>query len=676
VSVEERLRLRENFDRFNFAIHKEKEMADFRKWILAFAALVLILGSVAPASAQQNALSCSVSAAVTPNLRHEGFTELVGDILLSCPANPNVPPLTSGPIPQADISVSLSAPITSRILTGNVTEALLLVDDPAPPLAPNGQQRVCPSPDNPAGPPSAGGCQGTADGGISFKGGSNDNVFQGIITGAPVPGTNSITFLGIPVDPPATGNRTYRITNIRIDATGVPAAIAGLSPVNAFVSVSPSSAISITNPQSTVGFVSNSLTVTAPGPSSAPFFQCLDYPFYFEPGSTPGSTSPNYVGTVKFAELFATAFKTRGVIGTTSTGLTYPQGTPGTIYYTESGLEIAVVGGEAGAADTATELYTTINNIPSGTTVWVDSYAVSTASTSAVLSDATMVLPVLATAVPGLAAGSSANPVAVNTTTSNGVTSYATTATVVWSITSTNSFALDTLAFNIYVSFTGAPGTPGTPSPTGVFTTSESGYFPYAAAASSSEAIPTFISNVPQTSPSNLFEVSLCQTILLFPYVTDFYGFDTGIAISNTSLNSALPSIGPSTGQPGGCTVTFYGGGAVATTLGTAGSYSSTADSALTNGIILPGQTWAFSMSSIDPGYNSAPTYGTTGYAIASCNFQYAHGYSFVSDTGIRQFAAAYLALIIPDTTRSAQPFFCSSIPGACYGETGEQLVH
>jgi hypothetical protein len=80
-------------------------------------------------------------------------------------------------------------------------------------------------------------------------------------------------------------------------------------------------------------------------------------------------------------------------------------------------------------------------------------------------------------------------------------------------------------------------------------------------------------------------------------------------------------------------------------------------------------------MSEIDPGYNSVPTYGTTGYAIATCEFQYAHGYSFVSDTGIRNFAAAYLALIIPDATRAAQPFTCSATGTTC-ALTGEQLVH
>jgi hypothetical protein len=634
--------LRENFDRFNFAIHKEKEMADFRRWILAFAALVLVLGSAVPASAQ-NGLTCTASAAVTPTLRHEGFTELTGDIFLNCIGAPGATPTPTGTvIPQADISVSLSAPVTSRILSGTATEALLLVDDPSP-----ANQDPCLSPTNPTVA-----CQvlGGTPPGQTFNTPGRFNVFQGINTGGP--GSYSITFLGVPVDPPAT-TRTYRITNVRIDATAVPAGAAGLSPVFAFVSSSSSTSIQINNPQNYVGFVSDGLTVKTSVATSS-FLQCLTYP-------------QTAVGTVTFTEDFATAFKVRGVNGTTGS-LTYPQTTPGHVYFTESGLEVAVTGGESGEADTGTELQTVISNIPSGVTIYADSYAVSSASTGVAttgFSDATMISP-----VPGTTGGGA---VAVNTTTSGSVTTYASSVTIVWRITNTNTSAIDSLAFNVYAAFTGVPGSPGSPTPN-QSVGALSGFSPQLAIYSSSGPIPEFSSTVNvATSPTTLFSVSLCQTILLFPYVTDFYGFDTGIAISNTSLDD-LP-IG-ATHQPGACSVTFYGGGAVASTLGTSGTYSSTADTTLTSGLIQPGQTWAFSMSSIDPNYNSTGTYGTTGYAIAICNFQYAHGYSFVSDTGIRNFAAAYLALIIPDAPRSPQPFVCSANGGTCLGETGEQLVH
>jgi len=36
--------LKESFSRFNFALYKEKEMADFRRWFIALAVLALMAG--------------------------------------------------------------------------------------------------------------------------------------------------------------------------------------------------------------------------------------------------------------------------------------------------------------------------------------------------------------------------------------------------------------------------------------------------------------------------------------------------------------------------------------------------------------------------------------------------------------------------------------------------------
>ena len=45
---------------------------------------------------------------------------------------------------------------------------------------------------------------------------------------------------------------------------------------------------------------------------------------------------------------------------------------------------------------------------------------------------------------------------------------------------------------------------------------------------------------------------------------------------------------------------------------------------------------------------------GFQGYAIAQANFQYAHGFAFISDVGAQRLAQGYLALILPD--RGARP--------------------
>jgi len=600
-------------------------MADFRRWFFALAMLVLVLGSVAPASAQSN-VQCSVAPAVVPNLRQEGFTELTGDILLTCTPSTPGRPLTTGTAPQTSLSVSYSAPITSRILSGAWTDALLLIDDPTPV-----NQTVCPV--NEA-------CLVNNDGGMTYNQPGKYNVFQAAKT--TVPSVNSITFYDVPVDPPAT-SRTYRITNVRVDATGVPGGVAFLSPVYAFVSSGSPSSFIVENQANGnyVGYVSQSLIATVSGTQPA-FLQCQSY-------------ENTIVGSVTFTENFVTAFKTQGAyLGEESE---FPQDTPGSVYYTESGLEIAVTGGEAGYADAGTQFQTTISNIPSGVVISIDA-----ASGDGETTWASMVSPFVADA---------AEVVAITDGSEGSVT-------VVWEVFADNPQATDTFSFNIYAAFTGSPGTPGSPTPNEEATAWAS-YNPTFSIYQPTGPIPEFSSSKDvNPNPTNLFSVSLCQTILLFPYVTDYYGFDTGIAISNTSADP-LGSLGASP-QAGACSVNFYGNGGAATTIGTDGVYSSTTAASPINGtgLIQPGQTWAFSLSQpdVDAGYGSTSTYGTTGYAIAICDFQYAHGYSFVSDLGIRNFAAAYLALIIPDAPRVPQPFTCTANGGKCTNQTGEQLVH
>jgi hypothetical protein len=109
--------LKENFDRFNFAIHKEMEMADFRRWITALAVLALFAGL---ASAQigggssAGALQCTANVAVTPQLRAEGYNDATGDIVLTCTGGQTL--AHQAPIPQANITVYLNTAVTSRLI--------------------------------------------------------------------------------------------------------------------------------------------------------------------------------------------------------------------------------------------------------------------------------------------------------------------------------------------------------------------------------------------------------------------------------------------------------------------------------------------------------------------------------------------------------------------------------
>jgi len=128
-------------------LHKEKEMADFRKWLMAFAVITLLLGfgSTAVAGIPNTAsVTCTANNSAPKQVRVEGVTELVGDIVLNCTGGTQTNP--GQPVPLANIQVALSAPITSRILDSKtlVGEPMLTIDDPFPGaglLFPLGQSR-------------------------------------------------------------------------------------------------------------------------------------------------------------------------------------------------------------------------------------------------------------------------------------------------------------------------------------------------------------------------------------------------------------------------------------------------------------------------------------------------------------------------------------------------------
>ena len=136
-----------------------------------------------------------------------------------------------------------------------------------------------------------------------------------------------MTFFGVPVLPPTTtGSRVFRITNVRVNAQPLAGGSAsGGSPVQASISISGATSLSISNSAPNVGYVSNGLTASAG--SSSTLNQCA--------AQTKSSAS-----TISFTENFGTAFKTR--VSALSTGLyagqagNPTQNLPGGIYNSES----------------------------------------------------------------------------------------------------------------------------------------------------------------------------------------------------------------------------------------------------------------------------------------------------------------------------------------------------
>jgi hypothetical protein len=555
-------------------------------------------------------LTCNASVAVPPQLRAEGYTELIGDIVITCTGGAAL--AEGSTIPTANITVSLGTAVTSTLLaTGNVSEALLLIDEPGSGVGGAGTlipQAVCSSAALGAGP---GGCTQTVPAvGTAVP----VNVFQGIVN------SNQVIFNGIPILPPASAGqgRVYRITNVRANVAGLGGGgLAGTSQLIASISISGSTSLPINNPIQIAGFIQNGLTTAAP---SASFAQCGG-------GNSPSSITSSGNPGLRFSEGFATAFKTRVAPTSTHGGQAGAppavQNVPGNIYNSESGFITGAVPG-AGLANYGTRLKAVFNNVPSTVRIFVTTNNINNVGVANAPTGA-LVISETATDANDQA------PLASSTRTVSGVAVAELpvvngTATAVWEVLSASANAQENLVFGVYQQFSANPGanlpTPGTgtvnlsfaPTPTAAFSASSG------AAASSTLPVPRFADT---STAANIITINLCQTALLFPFVTSAGGFDTGIAIANTTTDPF-----GTRNQSGTCTLNFYGASPNPTPFTTASVATGTVYSDLVSA--RAGQNF-------------------TGYMIALCNFQLAHGFAFVSDIGARNLAMGYLALVLPD---------------------------
>jgi hypothetical protein len=148
-------------------------------------------------------------------------------------------------------------------------------------------------------------------------------------------------------------------------------------------------------------------------------------------------------------------------------------------------------------------------------------------------------------------------------------------------------------------------------------------------ALSSTSDIPDFSTATP--AALNLSTWSLCQTTLLFPFVST-NGVETGIALSNTSADPGHIGGGgagstAATNQ-GSCVLNFYG--ALAATPGTATTVLGVAAPNPTGGatpyIQAAGTSNAFAI-----GTSGLVPAGFNGYLIAQCNYLYGHGFAYIA---------------------------------------------
>jgi hypothetical protein len=140
--------------------------------------------------------------------------------------------------------------------------------------------------------------------------------------------------------------------------------------------------------------------------------------------------------------------------------------------------------------------------------------------------------------------------------------------------------------------------------------------------------IPRFI---PSSAPLNVISVVKCACDLLFPFVSSSLGFDTGIAIANTSLDPGAAVLGIGAVPQQG-TVTFYYFGT--------GNNGAAPPASQTSANVPAGQVLTYVLSSgggaIGNNANGLDNRanGFTGYIIAQAGFQYCHAYAFISALG------------------------------------------
>lgn len=597
-------------------------------------------------------MTCEAQAASTPSIRAEGISELVGDIVVVCTGG--TPIASDRPLPQINIQIfsQPSINITSRVLTsgGNLiefTEGLLFIDEPSPE-----NQRPCGSPGYPhsitpatiqtvisgvcgahAGSPDSNGV-GTYDPNVEAPAFADSNgqtypTYRGNAYQARRAGNNSLLWQGVPIDPPgALGSRVLRITNVRVNASqlGVPAGPPySAVPVGMLVSTSQSGVFAgplgggrpglpISNPTPIVAVAQPSFDFRHSGPREC--FQCdsaNEHLLDDGPSSSPNWRCDGATVTLRFSERFPTAFRRQA-----SSVPGESQDVLGSISQTESGFHKAAATanwparlqngtpaagterGTLGIADSGTRLVARFTNVPDGVEIHV---------------------PVNALLRP--LSSESKSGVAELVEGGSRVSISGGSGQAVWEITETDTTASERVEIPVTAVYRAGQAALGTALAAG-------GLAPISTvltAGSAGVPIPRFPGLL---AGEPMLTILPCRTNLLFPFVSNRSGFDTGIAIVNTSKD---PFGTPKRG--GACVVYFHGelGGEPVSLRHPSPSLAG-------------GEHFVWSVSS---GGAVAATPGFQGYLIAQCQFQFAHGFAWVTETGAHRLAMGYLGLVLDE---------------------------
>jgi hypothetical protein len=326
----------------------------------------------------------------------------------------------------------------------------------------------------------------------------------------------------------------------------------------------------------------------------------------------------------------------------------------------------------AGIANQGTRLAIQVSSIPNGSIVLVPqvvflSNFVTTGFGTGVGTTKSGVMVLTNTDANG--AGAYAPP--TGTLSSTNYVQIPSSGLVVYEILFADPFSIESASVPLVVAYA-ANLAQNLPAP-GVTAQAAGGFAPFYSTAaahnpSSTLPIPRF---VPGLVPQDLYRISKCACNMLFPYVVSASGFDTGIAIANTSLDpggafgfSAVP-------QQGVIQFWYYG------TSGT-----SAPPATQTSSIVPAGQVLTYVLSQNNTTWNlDNRAAGFAGYIIAQAQFQYCHSFAFIGALGGGNalvnggLSEGYLGLILDNRgincdTDSANAGLCRTTQRA------ENLVH
>jgi len=446
-----------------------------------------------------------------------------------------------------------------------------------------------------------------------------------------------------------------------------------------------------------VNSYANLLSATAPfGSSSIPSPYAAGSAFVrFSEGFNTSWKPKNFAQTLGNGTISNLAgngyiYSPNGIGGANTSPIAYPadvnQNVPGYNYFTESGFEFIStaanpnpnppVGGlqdalvvtgdnnpfvdtntginKAGIATQGTRLAITLSNLPLGISLFVppvlflfpQGYTYSNSSPDYNDGNATGVMVLTSTDSFG---STGYNP--PSGLTSGGLQPMATVsqsnggALIVYEILFTSPSANEYVDVPIVVSYKynlSANPPLGLPQP-GVQAAYTGGFAPFdtvltAAPESSAAPIPRFFY---QNQGGNIFLIARCSCNLLFPFVTQQYGYDTGIAIANTSTDP----FGAAQPQAGSVTFNYYG--VVGTNSPPPAAQTTTASTPVATGTVL---LYTLSQGNTNFGLDNRGA-NFTGYIITQAQFQYCHGFAYISalgagptSTGISE---GYLALVL-----------------------------